>query len=74
MPPPPVPVPCPRCRRPLTAPIRLQPGGFTVCGHCLGFLQIAAGGPRSLLPGDLDHVPEETRWMLLKQRAELRPE
>lgn len=74
MPPPPLPpMKCPRCKRALADQPKLHAGGFGVCQHCLGFLQFVSSGPRSLLPGDLDAVPEETRWLLLRARAELRP-
>jgi len=64
---------CPRCRRPLTGRINLTPGSVSVCGHCRGFLEFSQDGLRSLMPGDLERLPEETRWQLLKTRAELRP-
>lgn len=63
---------CPRCRRPLASRVSTALGSVSVCGHCLGFLEYAKEGFRSLMPGDLDRLPEETRWMLLKTRAELR--
>lgn len=63
---------CPRCGRPLTGRLNTALGSVSVCGHCLGFLEFAKDGLRSLLPGDLDRLSEETRWQLLKTRAELR--
>ena len=63
---------CPRCRRPLTGRLSTALGSVSVCSHCMGFLEFAQDGLRSLLPGDLDRLSEETRWQLLKTRAELR--
>ena len=63
---------CPRCRRPLASRVSTSPGSVSVCGHCFGFLEFAADGFRSLVPGDLERLPEEARWHLLKTRAELR--
>jgi hypothetical protein len=65
-------VQCPRCSRPLVESGRLQHGGFRVCAHCCGFLEAMHDGFRSLMPGDLEKLPEETRWQLLRARAELR--
>jgi hypothetical protein len=63
---------CPRCSRPLVPSPGLTHGAFRVCGHCCGFLEAMRDGFRSLMPGDLEKLPEDTRWMLLKARAELR--
>jgi hypothetical protein len=63
---------CPRCRRPLASRISTALGSVSVCSHCFGFLEYAADGFRSLVPGDLERLPEESRWELLRTRAELR--
>lgn len=63
---------CPRCRRPLVHSPTLVHGGYRVCSHCCGFLESLQDGFRSLMPGDLEKLPEETRWWLLRARAEIR--
>lgn len=62
---------CPRCRRPLGRRATTL-GSVSVCSQCFGFLELSNDGLRSLQPGDLERLPEDTRWQLLKTRAELR--
>ncbi len=64
---------CPRCTRPLQSAVDIPAGSsLRVCPYCRGFLQASADGFRSLTPGDLERLPEEARWQLLRARAELR--
>ena len=65
---------CPRCNRsPNDGPSR-DLGGLSVCAHCGAFLEPTGEGSgyRTLLPSDLEKVPEELRWQLLRARAEVK--
>lgn len=54
--------------------MNLDHGAVRVCSHCGSFLEPTGEGSgyRTLLPSDLERIPEELRWELLRARAEVK--